>query len=187
MSYSAAKQKNLKMISVSKNATAVLYTALAVILARAVHASGGSDVGAAYLPMYAPVLLAGCTLGTRRGFAAGTAAPVLSFVFSSLFSGSAMPALEKLPYITAELIVFGSVGGLFAGKTAKNPLYAFPAVISAQAAGRLMYLLALTLSGLSAQEAFLAVLSGYAGLCIQVAAIPAWIVIFRFTVKHDRY
>lgn len=113
--------------------------ALAVILPQLVHAALGQPGGVQWLPMYPPVLIGGCLLGTKWGLAVGILSPVVSFAMTSLF-GNPMPAAARLPFMMLELAVFAAISGLFTNKIAQNGLWAFPAVISAQLAGRLVFL-----------------------------------------------
>ena len=98
-----------------KSIVAVSLVALAVVLPQIVHLAAGQAGGVTWLPMYLPVLLAGCLLGTSWGLAVGVASPLVSFALTSLW-GSAMPAAARLPFMIAELAVFAAVSGLFSKK-----------------------------------------------------------------------
>ena len=74
-----------------KSIVAVSLVALAVVLPQIVHLAAGQAGGVTWLPMYIPVLLAGCLLGTSWGLAVGVASPLVSFALTSMW-GSAMPA-----------------------------------------------------------------------------------------------
>ena len=82
--------------------------ALAVILPQLVHLVAGQAGGVEWLPMYLPVLLGGCLLGSVWGLGVGIASPIVSFLITLAF-GNAMPALARLPFMVAELAVFGAV------------------------------------------------------------------------------
>lgn len=169
-----------------KGALSVLFVALAAVLPQIAHAVGGSAAGTVYLPMYAPALLAGCILGWRWGLGVGALSPVVSFCFTSLFADAAMPAAARLPFMAAELAVFGLVSGLFSRKIEKNALWAFPAVICAQVAGRLVYFISAVIFGQSAGAAWSVIESGLTGLYIQAAAVPVIVILLSLAVKHDR-
>lgn len=159
----------------------------AVALPQIAHMAGGAEAGAVYLPMYAPALVAGCILGPLWGLGAGALSPLASFAFTSLFMESAMPAAARLPFMVAELAVFGLVSGLFAKKIQGNALLAFPAVICAQIAGRLTYFAAAVCCGQSASAVWGVITSGLAGLYIQAAVVPAIVMLLALMIKrHDR-
>ncbi len=114
--------------------------ALAVILPQFVHLFAGAQGGVKWLPMYLPVLIGGCLLGWKWGLGIGMLSPVVSFLITSAF-GNPMPALARLPFMVAELAVFAAVSGLFSEKIVKNAWLAFPAVLLAQVAGRIVFML----------------------------------------------
>ena len=113
--------------------------ALAIGLPQLVHAVAGAQGGAQWLPMYLPVLLGGCLLGWQWGLGIGIVSPLLSFGITSL-AGNAMPVAVKLPYMVAELAVFGAVSGVFSKRIAENSWMAFPAVLSAAVGGRTLFM-----------------------------------------------
>lgn len=131
----ATTQKKLTLNAV----LSVGLIALAVVLPQIVHIALGQPGGVQLLPMYLPVLIGGCLLGWKWALAVGMLSPVVSFAITSLM-GSAMPALPRLPFMMAELAVFALVSGLFSKKIYENGLWAFPAVILAQLAGRAVFL-----------------------------------------------
>ena len=180
------KGKPLKVRLSVKGTVAVLLAVAAVALPQLVHLAGGSSAGAAWLPMYAPVLLAGCLLGPAWGVGVGVVSPIVSFGFTSLFSAAAMPAAARLPYMALELAVFGLVSGMFSGLIQKNALYAFPAVICAQVAGRLCYFIAAVAFGQSAGTVWSIIEGGMVGLFVQAAVIPAIVVLISLAVRHER-
>lgn len=169
-----------------KGAISVLLVVLAVALPQLAHFFGGAQAGSVYLPMYAPALLAGCLLGWQWGLGVGILSPVVSFGFTSLVLGSAMPAAARLPYMVVELAIFGLVSGLFAKKIEKNALFAFPAVIAAQVAGRLVYSLAAIIFGQEPAAVWEIIESGLTGLYIQAAIVPVIALLLSLAVKHDR-
>lgn len=170
-----------------KGALAFFCVALSVALPQIAHAAGGASAGATYLPMYGPVLLAGCLLGWSWGLGTGIIAPVVSFGLTSLTLGSAMPAAARLPLMIAELAVFGAVGGLFSKPVGKNALYAFPAVLCAQLAGRAVYVIYNLIAGVSPASVFASVAAGLPGTYIQLILIPAIAIILSYALgKHAK-
>ena len=156
--------------------------AAAVLLPLAVHAAFGAAGGACWLPMYLPVLLAGCILGMRWGVCIGALSPLVSFAVTSA-AGEAMPAAARLPYMVAELCVFALVSGAFAGRIEKNAWAAVPAVLLAQICGRAAFVaLAAATQGFMAVSlvaAWSQVKAGLLGLAVQAAAVPALTAAFR--------
>lgn len=104
---------------------------LAVLLPQLVHLALGQAGGVQWLPMYLPVLLGSCLLGSVWGLGIGVLSPLVSFAITSAW-GDPMPALARLPFMMAELAVFAAVSGLFTKKIAENGWMAFPAVLLAQ-------------------------------------------------------
>ena len=116
----------------------------------------------------------------------GILSPVASFAFTSLFLGSAMPAAERLPFMIAELAVFGLVSGLMSRKIASAPLMAFPAVICAQVAGRLVNFAATAIFGNGVAAAWNTIASGLPGLYLQAAVVPLIVIALWLCLKRGR-
>ncbi len=159
---------------------------LAVALPQIAHIAGGSAAGGVWLPMYAPVLLAGCLLGWQWGLGVGILSPFVSFGFTTLALDSAMPALSRLPVMTAELAVFGLVAGAFARKIEKNAFWAFPAVIVAQVGGRVVNFIGSLIAGQSVQAAWSVIQTGMFGLYLQAAIVPLLIIVSALVIRNDR-
>ena len=163
--------------------------ALSVILPQLLHISLGSAGGVKWLPMYLPVLIGGCLLGAKWGFAVGAASPVVSFLITSAM-GNPMPAAARLPFMMAELAVFAAVSGLFTRRIAQNGLWAFAAVISAQLSGRLAFWGLVTLfqgvSELTPSLIWQQILTGLAGLGVQAVIAPVIVIALgRLLVKKQ--
>lgn len=163
--------------------------ALAVILPQLVHIALGQPGGVQLLPMYLPVLIGGCLLGWKPALAVGVLSPVVSFALTSL-TGSAMPALPRLPFMMAELAVFALVSGLFSKKIYENGFWAFPAVIIAQLTGRAVFLglvaVFQTVAPFSVPLIWAQIRAGWMGLLIQAVLVPLLIVALRAVlVKND--
>lgn len=133
------KNIGIKKRALYKSIVSASLIALAVLLPQIVHLALGQPGGAKWLPMYLPVLIGGCLLGSRWALAVGVLSPAVSFALTSLISNP-MPTAERLPFMIAELGVFALVSGLFTKKISENAAWALPAVISAQLAGRLSFL-----------------------------------------------
>lgn len=163
--------------------------ALAVILPQIVHIALGQPGGVQLLPMYLPVLLGGCLLGSKWALAVGVMSPVVSFAITSLM-GSPMPALQRLPFMVAELAVFAVVSGLFTNKIYKNGMWAFPAVISAQIAGRLVFLglvaLFQSVAPFSVAMIWGQIQTGLIGLAIQAVLVPLLVIGIRALMIKDK-
>lgn len=163
--------------------------ALAVILPQIVHLALGQPGGVQWLPMYLPVLIGGCLLGAKWGFAVGAASPLVSFIIT-FASGTPMPMAERLPFMMAELAVFALVSGLFTKKIAENGLWAFPAVISAQITGRSVFLglIALTQSFTSFTVPMIwsQIQTSFIGLAVQAVVVPIIIIGLRKLLIKDK-
>ena len=94
--------------------------ALAVVLPQIMHLALGRPGGVKWLPMYLPVLIGGCLLGTKWGFAVGVLSPMVSFMITSIM-GNPMPMAARLPFMMAELAVFAVISGLFTKKISRTP------------------------------------------------------------------
>ncbi len=173
----ALTRKNYKLglkITI-KTIVSIVLIALAIGLPQIVHLTVGSKGGMIWLPMYLPVLLAGCVLGVWWGLGVGIASPILSFLLTSI-NNNPMPALNRLPFMIVELAVFAVISGLFSKKINKNKWMAFPAIILAQLAGRvtfiLMALIFQNVSGLSVEVVISQIRTGVSGLILQAVALP---------------
>ncbi len=162
---------------------------LAVALPQLVHLALGAEGGAQWLPMYLPILLGGCLLGWKWGLGVGIVSPLISFAITSMF-GSPMPALARLPYMVAELAVFGAISGLFSRSIARNGWMAFPAVLLAQVAGRLTFLaIAAIFQGVSpitAAVAWSQIQTGLLGMILQAVIIPFIVMGLRLLLIKDK-
>lgn len=171
-----------------KTLTCVGLIALAVILPQIVHLALGQPGGVQLLPMYLPVLIGGCLLGWRWAIVVGALSPVVSFAITSMI-GEAMPALPRLPFMAAELVVFAVVSGLFSKKIYENGLWAFPAVILAQLAGRAVFLGLVAIFQNSVPFTvpmiWSQILTGWVGLAIQAVLVPLLIIGLRAILVKD--
>ena len=172
-----------------KSLVALGVVALAVALPQIVHLVAGAEGGMRWLPMYLPVLLGGCLLGRRWGLGAGITSPLVSFALTSL-AGNAMPAASRLPFMIAELAVFGAVSGAFAGKIVQNGWTAFAAVVLAQVSGRALFLaLAAIFQGvspLSAAAAWSQISAGLFGMVLQAVLVSFLVMGLRALLLRER-
>jgi len=179
------RRYNLKVKITVKSVISLGLTLAAAFLPLLVHASIGTVGGATWLPMYLPVLLGGCLLGGFYGVAIGIASPIASYLISLAILGLPMPIAEKLPYMIMELSVFGIVSGLFAKSISKKPLLAFPAVICAQCAGRVINLILNIFMG-QASLGLAVIQKGLPGLYAQVIIVPLIIIALAKSIKYDK-
>jgi len=163
--------------------------ALAVVLPQLVHLALGQPGGVQLLPMYLPVLIGGCLLGWRWAMFVGVLSPLASFALTSLM-GNPMPALARLPFMMAELAVFAVVSGLFSNKIYKNGLWAFPAVLAAQLAGRAAFLglafIFQSVAPFTAEMIWSQILAGRLGLAIQLIAVPLIVIGLRAILVKEK-
>ena len=170
-----------------KSLISVALVVLSVALPQLVHIAAGASGGMTYLPMYLPVLLGGCLLGVWWGLGIGVLSPIISFLFTNFVLGSAIPVLERLPFMVAELAIFALVSGLFSKKIAQNKWLAFPVLFLAQVCGRVSFitldaifqnLLSFNLSTVWAQ-----IQSGVIGLFLQAIIVPLLIILLSRLMK----
>lgn len=163
--------------------------ALAVVLPQLVHLALGQPGGVQLLPMYLPVLIGGCLLGWRWAMFVGVLSPLASFALTSLM-GNPMPVLARLPFMMAELAVFAVVSGLFSSKIYKNGLWAFPAVLAAQLAGRTVFLglafIFQSVAPFTAEMIWSQILAGWLGLAIQLIAVPLIVIGLRAILVKEK-
>lgn len=163
--------------------------ALAVVLPQLVHLALGAPGGVQWLPMYLPVLIGGCLLGTKWGIAVGVLSPTVSFIITSAM-GNPMPMAARLPFMMAELAVFAAVSGLFSKKIAENGFWAFAAVITAQLSGRLALLglvaLFQSVTPFTPEMIWSQIQTGFVGLGVQAVLVPIIIIALRSLLIKER-
>lgn len=172
-----------------KSLVAVGVVALAVLLPQLVHLAAGASGGVRWLPMYLPVLLGGCLLGTWWGLGVGLVSPLASFAITSAM-GSAMPAAARLPFMMAELAVFAAVSGLFSKKIAENGWMAFPAVLLAAVSGRAFFLLLAVIfqniAPFTPAMIWSQIQTGLLGLVLQAVLVPFIALGLRVLINRDK-
>ena len=184
-------QKNVKLKTkiTIKSLITVGLIALAVGLPQLVHLVAGAQGGMTWLPMYLPVLIGGCLLGTWWGLGIGIASPVVSFLVT-LSSGSPMPALERLPFMIVELAVFALVAGLFSKKISENGWLAFPAVLLAQVAGRITFITLVAifqnLLSFNVATVWTQIQTGLIGLVLQAVLVPLVIMLLNHLLNRKK-
>ena len=157
-----------------KIAIGAMLTALSIVLPQVFHLTGIPQVGAVFLPMHIPVLLAGFMLGPIYAPIIGALAPVISHLLTN------MPVAARLPFMIIELLVYGLASGIFY-HTFKLRDKRFGAVISlalAMLAGRLVYALACVIAArfFGVEGGFMAAVTatvtGVYGIVLQFITIP---------------
>lgn len=185
----ARKGVSVKTRITVKSLVAVGVVALAVLLPQLVHLAAGASGGVRWLPMYLPVLLGGCLLGTWWGLGVGLVSPLASFAITSAM-GSAMPAAARLPFMMAELAVFAAVSGLFSKKIAENGWMAFPAVLLAAVSGRAFFLLLAVIfqnvAPFTPAMIWSQIQTGLLGLVLQVVLVPFIAMGLRVLINRDK-
>lgn len=165
-----------------KTLISVGIVALAVALPQLVHLLAGAAGGAKWLPMYLPVLIGGCLLGTWWGLGIGVASPIVSFLITLAF-GNPMPILARLPYMVAELAVFAAISGVFSKSIIKNDLFAFLAVILAFVVGRATFITLVAIfqsvSSLTVQLVWTQIKSGLIAVALQVIIVPILVIVLK--------
>ena len=180
---------SLKLKLTIKSLVSLGVVALAVVLPQIVHAIAGANGGVQWLPMYLPVLLGGCLLGTIWGLGVGILSPIVSFLIT-LAAGSPMPALSRLPFMIAELAVFAAVSGLFTKKIVQNGWMAFPAVLLAQVAGRTAFMLLVlvfqAVTPFTPALIWAQIQTGLLGLVLQAVAVPFIVMGLRVLLLREQ-
>ncbi|MBS1400361.1 MAG: ECF transporter S component [Clostridia bacterium] len=183
------KNLSLKMRITVKTLISIGIVALAVVLPQLVHLALGQSGGVQWLPMYLPVLLGGCLLGTWWGLGIGIASPLAGFLITSAF-GSPMPAAARLPFMMAELAVFASVSGLFSKKILQNAWMAFPAVLLAQVGGRASFLLLVAvfqnIAPFTVGAVWSQIQAGLLGMLLQAVVVPFLVMGLKFLLDRDK-
>ena len=180
---------SLKVKFTVKSLVSAGLVALAVILPQLVHLALGAPGGVEWLPMYLPVLLGGCLLGTYWGLGIGVASPVVSFLITLAF-GNPMPAAARLPFMMAELAVFAAVSGLFTKKISENAWLAFPAVLLAQVAGRGAFMLLVVIfqgvTPFTPAVIWSQIQTGLLGLVLQAVLVPFMVMGLKILLDRDK-
>ena len=185
----ARKGISLKIRLTVKSLVSAGVIILAVVLPQLVHLAAGPSGGMTWLPMYLPVLLGGCLLGTWWGIGVGILSPLVSFVITSAM-GSAMPAAARLPFMMAELAVFATVSGLFSAKISENGWMAFPAVLLAAVSGRAVFLLLTAIfqsvAPFTVSVVWSQIQSGFIGLLLQAVLVPLMVMGIRALMRREK-
>lgn len=180
-----SKQKLSIKMSV-KATVSVLLVVMAVALPQIAHAIGGAQAGSLWMPMYMPALLAGLLLGWQWGLGVGILSPVVSYGFTTLALGAAMPNLTRLPYMILEIGAYGLVSGLFSKQVQKSPLLSFPVVLGAQVSGRVIYLIYNLIAGRDFASLWSSIQASMIGLYAQAILVPAIAIVLCMVLKHER-
>ena len=185
----ARKGISLKIRLTVKSLVSAGVIILAVMLPQLVHLAAGPSGGMTWLPMYLPVLLGGCLLGTWWGLGVGILSPLVSFAVTSAM-GSAVPAAARLPFMTAELAVFAAVSGLFSAKISENGWMAFPAVLLAAVSGRAVFLLLTAIfqsvAPFTVSVVWSQIQSGFIGLILQAVLVPLMVMGIRALMRREK-
>ncbi|MCL2636914.1 MAG: ECF transporter S component [Oscillospiraceae bacterium] len=175
----------------TKSLVALAAIAAAVALPQVFHFLGvlsgiasPSGIGATFLPMHIPVFIAAFMAGPAVGLIAGVMSPLVSYGFTMLAFGTAMPALALLPFMMLELAGYGFAAGLLS--KAKTPMLLN--LVIAQAAGRALrtaaVLVAVFILGINnppsaVSTIWTTITIGLPGIMLQWALIPLFIHRFK--------
>jgi len=111
-----------------------LFLTFALVLPSITHRLGLNYLVAQ--PMHWMILFAGITYGSFSGLILGATIPIVSFLITG------MPVPMNLPLMIPELAVYGFIAGLL-----KQKISAFGSLAVSLIAGRIVYLILLTLTG----------------------------------------
>lgn len=158
----------------------ILFSAFGIVIPRIFHLLFGSSAGITFLPMHLMVLISALTFGiTSASIVAGS-----SVIFSYLLTG--MPAIQRMPYMLIELLIYGVLLGVFNKK-----FNAYISLIGAMIIGRVLYagvlFVAVNLIGLNGYgiSVIQSVISGIPGILLQIACVPSIAKAVRKGIKLD--
>lgn len=157
-----------------KIALGAMLTALSIVLPQIFHLTGIPQVGAVFLPMHIPVLLAGFMLGPVYAPIIGAFAPVISHLLTN------MPVSARLPFMIVELLFYGLASGLFyhVFRLKEKRFGAVVTLALSMLVGRLAYALSLVIAAefFGIEGGFMAAVSatvtGVYGIVLQFITIP---------------
>lgn len=157
-----------------KIALGAMLTALSIVLPQIFHLTGIPQVGAVFLPMHIPVLLAGFMLGPVYAPIIGAFAPVISHLLTN------MPVSARLPFMIVELLFYGLASGLFyhVFRLKEKRFGAVVTLALSMLVGRLAYALSLVIAadffGIEGgyMAAVSATVTGIYGIVLQFITIP---------------
>jgi niacin transporter len=178
------EEKAMNRTELRQMVLAAILSALAVVLSRVLHALGGWQAGAIFLPMHIPVLLCGFLCGWKYGMLSGLITPILAMLVSGMPNGNTLISME------IELAAYGAAAGALSnirwfGKGEKETGFASASrivisLILAMLIGRAAYGLgnAIILSRGDSPFTWAAFVSGafvnaLPGILIQIVLIPA--------------
>ena len=157
-----------------------LFSGLGIAIPRIFHVLIGSSAGVTFLPMHLMVLIAALTFGiTSASIVAGS-----SVIFSYLLTG--MPAIERMPYMLIELVIYGVLLGLFNKKFSP-----YISLIAAMILGRILYagvlFVAVNLLGFNGYgiSVIQSVQAGIPGIIIQLICVPFLASVVKKGIKLD--
>lgn len=159
--------KNISARKVKYVVGTVILAAVGVTLPQLFHLFLGSTAGATFLPMHIAVLLAALVFGGPSAILVAST----SIVFSYAVTG--MPNIQKLPFMLAELCIYGVLLSLF-----RKKFNNYAALIMTMISGRLIYsglvLLCIKVFGAAVSKVSIVSLvkTGWPGLLIQLMIVP---------------
>ena len=145
------------------------------------------QIGTMLCPMHVPVLLCGFFCGAPWGLVVGVIAPLLrSFTLG-------MPVMFPMAICMAfELGTYGLVAGLLHRILPKGKMFIYVALLTAMAAGRVVWGLAMFVcvgfnTAKFGMAAFIsgAITSAVPGIIIQIILIPILVIVMEKVVKSD--
>ena len=181
---SVKKTNNLEELLSTRKAKYIvgtlIFSGLGIAIPRIFHLLIGSSAGVTFLPMHLMVLIAALTFGIMSSsVVAGS-----SVIFSYLLTG--MPAIERMPYMFIELLIYGILLGLFNKK-----FNSYVSLVATMIIGRILYAGVLFISvnllgfngyGISVMQS---VISGIPGIIIQLLVVPVLAMCVKKGIKLD--
>lgn len=171
----------------SKITTAGILVGLGIILPFATS-HGFGIAGTVLLPIHIPVLICGLLCGPWYGLLVGAILPLINCILTSM-----PPLYPMLPIMTGELAVYGLISGLLLHKThlKSSKMGVYVSLVVAMILGRATYgliysVLLIFNPQLKALSVWGAIVTGIAGIVIQLILVPAIIyAVGGFTKRMD--
>ena len=126
-------------------------------------------LGEVFLPMHLPVILAGFLAGPAVGAIAGLFAPLISH------SLTAMPSAALLPFMTAELCIYGLCAGLLKDVNVSDIIKVLAVQIVGRGVRAVLIVISVYLihiSSINVNIIWLSIKSGIIGIILQLVLIP---------------
>lgn len=166
----------------TKSIIAIFLILSSIGLPQIVHIVGGKSAGIIWLPMYMPIILASCIMGTAWGVSIAVISPILSTILTSML-GEMMPSLVRLPFMVVELFSMALITGMLSKLMYRKIMLSFIIVPIAILIGRGTFALlvyftnATSLIDIATMKQ--QIIMGKNGVIAQILVIPVLLLLFN--------